>query len=116
MDRIELGTLNYSFMHHDLAQILRQPVRSTSNYAERFNVRYVWTDILDEAPAVLDERRIAQVMVNLLSNAAKFSQSGGQVDLGLHATGRALPHFRTRLRPRHPAGDEGKGLRNLHAR
>ena len=41
------------------------------------------TDILDEAPAVLDERRIAQVMVNLLSNAAKFSQSGGQVDLAL---------------------------------
>ena len=26
----------------------------------------------------MDERRIAQVMVNLLSNAAKFSQSGGQ--------------------------------------
>ncbi|MEC8775037.1 MAG: hypothetical protein VXX79_09330 [Pseudomonadota bacterium] len=41
MDRIELGTLNYSFMHYDLAQILRQPVRSTSNHAERFNVRYV---------------------------------------------------------------------------
>ena len=62
---------------------LRQSVSSISNYAERLNVRYVWTDILDEAPAVLDERRIAQVMVNLLSNAAKFSQSGGQVDLAL---------------------------------
>lgn len=74
MDRIESGTLNYSFMHHDLAQILRQPVRYTSNYAERFNVRYVWTDILDEAPAVLDERRFVQVMVNLSSNTAKFSQ------------------------------------------
>jgi len=83
MDRIESGTLNYSFMHHDLAQILRQSVRSTSNYAERFNVRFVWTEILDEAPAVLDERRIAQVMVNLLSNAAKFSHPGGQVDLAL---------------------------------
>ena len=71
MDRIESGTLNYAFMHHDLAQILRQSVRSTSNYAERFNVRYVWKDTLDEALAVLDERRIAQVMVNLLSNAAK---------------------------------------------
>ena len=83
MDRIESGTLNYAFMHHDLAPILRQSVRSTSNYAERFNVRCVWKDILDEAPAVLDDRRIAQVMVNLLSNAAKFSQSGGQVDLAL---------------------------------
>ncbi|MEC8201835.1 MAG: histidine kinase dimerization/phospho-acceptor domain-containing protein, partial [Pseudomonadota bacterium] len=41
MDRIELGTLNYSFMHYDLAQILRQPFRSNSNHAERFNVRYV---------------------------------------------------------------------------
>ena len=32
---------------------------------------------------MLDERRISQVMVNLLTNAAKFSHKGGQVEISL---------------------------------
>lgn len=49
----------------------------------------------------MDERRIAQVMVNLLSNAAKFSQSGGQVDLALTLQDE---HYRISVR------DYGQGI------
>lgn len=83
MERAEAGTLDYSFMHHDLSRVLRQAVSTTMAYAERFDVGFVWTEILDEAPAVLDERRISQVMVNLLTNAAKFSHKGGRVEISL---------------------------------
>ena len=83
MKRAEAGTLDYSFMHHDLSRVLRQAVSTTMAYAERFDVGFVWTEILDEAPAVLDERRISQVMVNLLTNAAKFSHKGGRVEISL---------------------------------
>ena len=83
MERVEAGTLDYSFMHHDLSRVLRQSVATTLAYAERFQVSFEWTEILDEAPAVLDERRISQVMVNLLTNAAKFSHRGGKVEAAL---------------------------------
>ncbi|MEC9182738.1 MAG: ATP-binding protein, partial [Pseudomonadota bacterium] len=49
----------------------------------------------------MDERRIAQVMVNFLSNAAKFSQSGGQVDLALTLQDE---HYRISVR------DYGQGI------
>jgi two-component system, cell cycle sensor histidine kinase PleC len=101
MERVEAGTLDYSFMHHDLSRVLRQAVSSTSAYAERFQVSFEWTEILDEAPAVLDERRISQVMVNLLTNAAKFSHQGGKVEVAL-----ALADKRYRISVR----DYGKGI------
>lgn len=83
MERIEAGTLEYSFMHHDLSKVLQQTIATTSAYAERFQVTFEWNSTIDEAPAILDERRIAQLMVNLLSNAAKFSHPGGKVNISL---------------------------------
>lgn len=82
-EQAEAGTLDYSFMHHDHSRVLCQAVSTTMAFAEWFDVGFVWTKIFDEASAVLDEPRISQVMVNLLTNAAKFSHRGGRVEISL---------------------------------
>lgn len=87
MERIEAGALDYSFMHHDLVKIVRQAVSATAAYAERFNVGFEFTEIPETAPAVVDERRISQVLVNLLTNAAKFSPPGSKAEISLSRSG-----------------------------
>lgn len=49
MERTEAGTLDYSFMHHDLSRVPCQVGSTTMAYAEQFDVGFVWTKILEEA-------------------------------------------------------------------
>jgi PAS domain S-box-containing protein len=81
LERIDSGRLSLNAEDVSLDEVLQESVVLNRAYAERFGVRL---KLLAEPPKVTvhaDRRRLLQVMTNLISNAAKFSPEGGQVEL-----------------------------------
>ncbi len=83
MAKIESGHAEWQTTDIDLAALVRASAQTT---AELFRERGAQL-LLDLAPAAVvvraDADRLTQVMLNLLSNAAKFVPQGGQVKVGL---------------------------------
>jgi PAS domain S-box-containing protein len=80
------GKLTLHICELPVAETLRQAIESHAGYAERYKVRFV----LDEAPSssvMADSLRLTQVLSNLMSNAAKFSQPGAQVTVRARENG-----------------------------
>ncbi|QGX97216.1 sensor histidine kinase [Roseovarius faecimaris] len=83
VQKIEAGEMSYSFKILDVRDLVEDAVASNEGYAARYNVTLEY-DPLGEAPLLIegDEKRLMQVMSNMISNAAKFSHEGGTVTVG----------------------------------
>jgi signal transduction histidine kinase len=78
-------TLNLAFA--DLKAVIANAIATLEPYGEGLGVRFDASGVEMTGTIECDEERIAQVLLNLLSNAAKFSPSGSIV----HVKARLLP-------------------------
>lgn len=78
--RIESGRIKLDRERFDLGALVASCVESVSSIskAHRFSFRKG-----EELSVVADKPRVSQVLTNLLSNAAKYSPNGGDVDVEL---------------------------------
>jgi PAS domain S-box-containing protein len=83
VEKVESGSMHFRFQLVDLAALIAQAVESNQAYAQPFNVRFVVIQPLPEVRVRADPDRLLQVLANLLSNAAKFSPRGGQVEIAV---------------------------------
>ena len=86
IETMESGKMRFSFRSCSLPALLNAALVSNQGYGEQFGVRFRLEHDVPEVDVWADPDRIAQVMSNLLSNAAKFSAAGSTVEVG--ATGR----------------------------
>jgi len=84
IQKIESGKLEFEFQPLELYPFLAQAVEANHGYAEQHGVHYHLRDGQGPLIARADPNRLMQVMNNLLSNAAKFSQPGQNVDIEAH--------------------------------
>ncbi len=101
--RIEAGTFGYHFADVDLAEILRDSVSAAEIGQDEVR-------LTAELPAGLpsvrgDAERLRQLLDNLISNAIKYSDSGGEVQVAASADD---GHVVVRVR------DAGPGIREEH--
>lgn len=109
MGRIEAGKLEIHARPLDFDAVVAQALESTAPYFAELEVRCDWQPGAAGAKVLADEGRLVQVLVNLLSNAAKFSpkeepvqvrtlRAEGQLRVEVVNGGPGVPeHFRIRI-------------------
>jgi PAS domain S-box-containing protein len=81
LERIDSGRLSLNAEDVSLDEVMQESVVLNRAYAERFGVRLKLSAEPPKVTVHADRRRLLQVMTNLISNAAKFSPEGGNVEL-----------------------------------
>ncbi len=81
MSKIEFGKYDLEFEDINLAKIIRLVVHMMEGRAHESDVRLIADAVPDDIHIVADRRAVMQVLLNLMSNAVKFTPAGGQVEI-----------------------------------
>lgn len=81
MEKIAAGKMSFDLREQALMPLVEQALEANRAYAQQHRVEYRLQAGLEQARVRVDSLRFLQVLANFLSNAAKFSPEGGQVDI-----------------------------------
>ncbi|MGD8698325.1 MAG: response regulator [Gemmatimonadales bacterium] len=81
LSRVESGRVEIDLAAISLAESVRRAVSAVEGFAQGREVELVWDHSDEDALVIADSDRLQQVIVNLVSNAIKFSPQGSQVEL-----------------------------------
>jgi PAS domain S-box-containing protein len=111
IEKITAGKLHFDFQQQPILPLIEQAIEATQTYALQYGITYrLTTPPSANYEVLVDGQRLIQVITNFLSNAAKFSPSGGEVTLwisqprhnwlriSVHDNGTGIPEeFRNRI-------------------
>jgi signal transduction histidine kinase len=84
LKKLESGKLEYQMVLESLEHIVNNAIDEVRQYAEQFQVHIELNNNLRQRAMVqVDCKRFQQVIVNLISNAVKFSPAGANVEIDL---------------------------------
>jgi signal transduction histidine kinase len=84
--KIEAGRLRLDYRPVEVKEVVEEVIRSTRRQVEDKRQK-VEIQLSDELPSVwADRTRVAQVLVNLISNANKYTPEGGVIFIGAEAS------------------------------
>lgn len=129
LSTIEAGYMTLEPAPVDLAETLKGLVALTREWSQKENIALALECPINPGPVMADERRIKQVVVNLIRNAIAFTPQGGKitlslrrsasgVDLAVSDTGIGIPEDDQKrvfepFERAQSAGGAGNGLRAL---
>lgn len=87
IEGIESGSLALIVKPTTLSILIQHAIETNTIVADAAKVRYVIVGVLPKVELSVDNERFAQVMSHLLSNAVKFSEAGGHVELSARVHG-----------------------------
>jgi PAS domain S-box-containing protein len=83
IEKIESGKMDFKMQHLDLLSLVEQAILANQGYAEQFKIAYVLDRQCADIQVHGDSDRLNQVLLNLLSNAAKFSPPESTVKISI---------------------------------
>jgi PAS domain S-box-containing protein len=83
--RVTRGQVSLDKQPVDLTSLISDAVEQAAPAIERRGHRLVLPQTTESFPVLVDPKRLVQVMVNLLTNAAKYTPEGGNILLRLEA-------------------------------
>ncbi|MCH2547451.1 MAG: CHASE domain-containing protein [Alphaproteobacteria bacterium] len=81
IDKIASGQMRFDLQVQPLAPLVQNAVETNQPYANKLDVMIVANSIDRDLKINVDSARLSQVFANLLSNAAKFSNPGNNVEV-----------------------------------
>ncbi|MBW4520620.1 MAG: PAS domain S-box protein [Scytolyngbya sp. HA4215-MV1] len=84
LSKIEAGKLELNITSTSVAQLCRSSLDFVKQQAFKKQIQLKVTLPPEPREIALDERRMRQVLINLLTNAVKFTPSGGQISLEVY--------------------------------
>jgi len=101
MEKIEAGKMVFNMKPLDITEVVAQSIAANQGYADQHQVRFVLAPASQAAMVNADSDRLSQVMANLLSNAAKWSNPDDEVSIAVR---------RERDKVRVAVTDHGSGI------
>lgn len=83
LEKIEAGKMDFSMAPVDLSEFLTEAIAANKGLGDAHDVRIVGVGLDKPATVMANSDRLMQVISNLVSNAAKFSAPGENVELSL---------------------------------
>lgn len=95
LSKLQEGKFEIDIRQINFSNIVTDVVKSFQAQAENKNLKLVWHQAKASLPKVnADQARVAQVVTNLISNAVKYTPSGGKVEIKLEKkTGQQLKNL-----------------------
>jgi two-component system, cell cycle sensor histidine kinase DivJ len=90
MSKIEAGKYDIVTEPFDLAHVLPQCCAMMRGQAEQKEITISVAQLNDLPEITADERAIRQILINLISNAVKFTEKGGRVMVSARRSGRFM--------------------------
>jgi|GEM_PF-774978 len=84
-EKILSGELEFELRRYNICEQVSASVENCRGFGRKHSVDFVFEDPLAPLYAETHETRFEQVLNNLLSNAAKFSKSGDEVDVSIES-------------------------------
>ena len=81
LSKLESGSLKLNFKKADLIRFLKLIFVSFESYAESKNMEFTFTRECESFHYIFDPERLEIVIINLLSNAFKFTDRKGKIEL-----------------------------------
>jgi two-component system cell cycle sensor histidine kinase PleC len=81
MSKIEVGKYELYVEELNIGKIIRLAIHMVEGRAHESQIRLVADDIPDDVQIMADRRALMQILLNLMSNAVKFTKPGGTVDV-----------------------------------
>jgi cell cycle sensor histidine kinase DivJ len=93
MSKIETGTFDVSPEPFDLAELMNGIASMMAHQADEAGIALALIPAADLPELVADRRACRQILINLLSNALKFTDRGGRVGFGARREGAEVALF-----------------------
>jgi signal transduction histidine kinase/CheY-like chemotaxis protein len=84
LSKIEAGKFDYFPQSVELESLCRSSIAFVKNQAAKKRITITFNNETSIANIAADPRRLKQILVNLLTNAVKFTSENGQVTLEVH--------------------------------
>ncbi len=84
LEKLDAGKFQFDFGKTDLRDVVAEAVEANAGYGALAGVTFRFDRPSEPVPVRADPGRLQQVLANLLSNAAKFSREGQDVDISLN--------------------------------
>lgn len=83
LEKIKAGKYEFKYEELEMNDIIEQSIILNQAYADQFGMKIAKVLLTEESFIKADKNRILQVISNLISNAVKFSNLGGEVKVTL---------------------------------
>ncbi|MDF2839570.1 MAG: sensor histidine kinase [Clostridia bacterium] len=83
LNKLDAGYMHLNVENHDIVSIVSQISASVADYIENKGIDFVYCTKTDSKIIACDPDKIERILLNLLSNSIKFTDSGGKILVNL---------------------------------